>query len=83
MHASIRTHMYSHIYMYIYQPISHRTVVEDESSLLKEVMSAGLDEASVPELQQQLREYMSGSQTVSSDYGECDPVGLSVHIYPS
>jgi hypothetical protein len=46
-------------------------VVDDEKTLLREIMTAGLDEASLPELQQQLREYLSGpaSPGVPSDYG--------------
>ena len=48
-----------------------KAAVEDEKSLLQEVMSAGLDEASVPELQQQLRDLLAGDAAgmISSDYG--------------
>jgi hypothetical protein len=49
-----------------------KAVAEDEKSLLQEVMSAGLDEASVPELQQQLRDLLAGDTSagyISSDYG--------------
>jgi hypothetical protein len=50
----------------------YRAVVDDDASLLKEIMTAGLDEASLPELQKQLKDYLAGTNStlgVPSDYG--------------
>ena len=50
----------------------NRAVVDDDASLLKEIMTAGLDEASLPELQKQLKDYLAGINStlgVPSDYG--------------
>ena len=57
---------------------------EDEKSLLQEVMNAGLDEASIPELQQQLRDLLSGDSVaagaITSDYGVRGGEGSSAGV---
>ena len=59
-----------------------KAAAEDEKSLLQEVMSAGLDEASVPELQQQLRDLLAGEAAgmISSDYGVRGGAGGSAGV---
>ena len=64
--------------------VFRRVAAEDEKSLLQEVMNAGLDEASLPELQQQLRDLLSGDSAaagaITSDYGVRSGEGSSAGV---
>lgn len=56
-----------------------KTLLREENGLLREITSAGLDEASLPELQKQLNEYVNGNDGnyINSYQGNSSEIDMS------